>query len=111
MSVTAVRDVVRYECDKHGPIGHEKSCPQCDLCEHGKMRSQHCEECAKDDSWATAPISDVELEQCEGWLRWGEGPTRRAPKPRVFSSVQLMRKLLIEYRALREAARKQAQTK
>lgn len=62
-------------------------CPYCDLCEHGKMLTQHCPECttACDRSWMLTPLSDAEIDQVERYFDGQRyGPLRERHMPRVY---------------------------
>jgi hypothetical protein len=96
-------------CSKHGSIPWD-FCEQCqsEKCEHGKQASEQCNLCNADQSWATAPITDDELERIKRNSSWGNIGTafRLSVRPRDYRSVDLLAKLLAEYEQLRAQAKK-----
>lgn len=93
----------KYVCDKHGEVKWDH-CEQClaEKCEHGKMLSQQCDECSVDTSWATAPLTAEEIARIAKAVEQESlGIFRRSTKPRNYTCVSLLPKLIAEYMALR----------
>lgn len=101
-TVTKVEEVL--ECDatfkdgrKHGRVPYgEKTCPDCDRCEHGKGRKEHCVEgkCG-DMSWQETPLTRQEfdifiMDLKSNWYSY----TRRSPHPRQYITLNLVPKII-----------------
>ena len=90
-------DVKFKHGSEHGKLQHgEKTCPYCDLCEHGKMRTQACDQApCNDRSWQEPPITEAEYNNIVRTLsQFGTFPWRNSPLPRQYTCMSLLPKFL-----------------
>ena|SRR5277367_6634360 len=81
----------------HGKLSYwDKTCPYCDVCEHGKMRTQCCDEApCNSRNWQEHPITQVEYDTILRTLsQFGAFPSRSTPLPRQYTSMSLLPKFL-----------------